>query len=100
MKLSQLLHGGVVTVNEDIDFSSPLESQIWSLNENISNIKYDSGLLLDIGWTNEFDTDGFFQINLIREGDWENPIYRRNVTFEDLPRELTKLLNQITKPPS
>ncbi len=92
MRLSELKYRGQATINEDIDFSLSKEEQIWSLNHNVMHVTYGSDLLLDVGWTNEFETEGFFRVNIIRGGDWDDPILLENVRFDDLPGRLVELI--------
>ncbi|GAB5525725.1 MAG: hypothetical protein Roseis2KO_35970 [Roseivirga sp.] len=95
MRLTEFNYRGQATIKEDIDFSLSKEEQIWSLNQNVMHVTYDSDLLLDVGWTNEFETEGFFQVNIIKGGDWDDPILLENVRFDDLPGRLVELIGFI-----
>lgn len=46
-----------------------------SLKEDMLQVSYESGYLLDVGWYPSFDPSGCFQIRVIKEYDWENPVH-------------------------
>ncbi|WP_139198646.1 hypothetical protein [Pseudomonas indica] len=54
-----------------VDFRSDL----YSLKEDMLQISYEGNFLLDVGWYPSFDPDGCFQIHVVKESDWENPLY-------------------------
>ena len=69
---------GRITYNDfDIDFSKPLEDQIFSLKEDLFQAEYNSKekYLIDIGWYPEMNPKGKFKIRVIKNFDWLNPLY-------------------------
>ena len=38
-------------------------------------VEFRKGYLLDVGWYPELDPSGNFKIQIIQNGDWENPAY-------------------------
>lgn len=68
--------GEVVYNNFHIISTKPIEEQWDNLHEDLIQVEYEGGLLLDIGWYPECDPTGRFIINLIKEYNWENPLKR------------------------
>jgi hypothetical protein len=68
------LHGKI-TYDE---FSSlqnfSIEHQLQNLKEDMLQVEYPSGFLLDVGWYPSFDTEGCFQVKIIKDFDWDFPI--------------------------
>ena len=67
----------------------PLSEQLESLTEDLIQIEYDNGYLIDIGWYPEYDAEGNFIVQLIKDYNWENPIYKQGCK-ED--KQLKKIL--------
>ncbi|MCU1758341.1 hypothetical protein NTD84_01205 [Pseudomonas sp. 14P_8.1_Bac3] len=55
--------------NEDLD------GQVCSLKEDMLQVEYPAFLLLDVGWYPSFDPDGFFQVRVLKNYDWSEPLY-------------------------
>eukprot|EP01133_Synstelium_polycarpum_P000138 gene138-163_t len=51
-----------------------MESQVHLLKEDMLQVEYAGGLILDVGWYPSFDTHGGFRINVIRNYDWDRPV--------------------------
>ena len=77
--------GNIVYNELKIDFEKPLAAQENCLLEDLLQVEFSKGYSLDVGWYPEFDLSGNFKIQLIQNGDWENPVYC--VKCED-PEEL------------
>lgn len=62
-----------------IDFSfdekSKIEDLIDNLKEDLIHVEYNNGCLLDVGWYPEFQLDGCFRIIVVRNYNWETPIF-------------------------
>lgn len=54
----------------------PLADQLSELKEDLAQIWYPNGLLIDIGWHPEFSEEGVFLVTLIKDKDWEAPLMR------------------------
>ncbi|ULL16191.1 hypothetical protein DVH26_18110 [Paenibacillus sp. H1-7] len=70
---------GKVVLN-DLDFDPNLsyEEQIWSFKEDILQVRYHNGFILDVGWYPEFNLEiGSFNIVVVQMDDWLNPIFER-----------------------
>lgn len=79
MTLHSLLQG---TIEFD-ELSSIIDSHgenldIDSLKEDMLQVSYESGYLLDVGWYPSFDPSGLFQVRVIKEFDWEEPAHISN----------------------
>lgn len=74
MTLKSLLQG-TVEFNELSPIIDPHEDRLdfESLKEDMLQVSYGRGYLLDVGWYPSFDPSGCFQICVIKEYDWENP---------------------------
>lgn len=89
---------GKVTYNSfDISFDTPFEQQIFSLNEDLVQVEYEHGYLIDIGWYPECDPKGELILQLIHDNDWSNPV--KKVSVRDLASmyEKIKLMVNIIK---
>lgn len=56
-----------------IDFSQGIESQIMVLDEDLLQLSFKSGVIVDVGWYPAFETNGEFIITRISNGCWEAP---------------------------
>lgn len=69
---------GKIIYNEfHIDFSKPFSEQLDNLTEDLLQVKYTEGFLLDIGWYPEYEPNGQFIIQLIKGDTWDTPRYRK-----------------------
>lgn len=54
----------------------PLSVEGGVLKEDLAQIEYPNGNILDIGWYPEFSVSGAFVISVVQNGDWEGPIFQ------------------------
>ncbi|TNH41471.1 hypothetical protein [Photorhabdus luminescens] len=67
---------GVIIFNDfSISDDIPLENQLDELKEDMLQVEFPNGYLLDIGWRPSFEIDGQFKLALIKDFNWENPVY-------------------------
>ena len=59
-----------------VDLSRSLEAQADELTEDLAQVVYPGGMLLDIGWYPSMAVDGNFVVTVIRNEDWESPIFK------------------------
>ncbi|WEK08955.1 MAG: hypothetical protein P0Y51_28490 [Candidatus Pseudomonas colombiensis] len=52
----------------------PLTRQLDALKEDLLQVEYPGQLLLDVGWYPEFDKDGAFRVQVIKDQDWQQPL--------------------------
>ena len=70
------LNEGRIVYNEfDINFDEDFSNQENCLLEDLLQISYADGYLLDLGWYPEFDANGNFKMQVIKDGNWDSPIY-------------------------
>lgn len=65
-----------------IDFSQGVESQIMKLDEDLLQLSFKSGVIVDVGWYPAFDANGEFIINRIVHGCWDNPEFKYSVGWD------------------
>lgn len=67
---------GKITYNEfHINFDIPLEDEIDNLTEDLLQIEYDGGYILDVGWYPEFDIEGKLIVRVIKNCEWDKPLF-------------------------
>lgn len=54
--------------------SVSLKDQLSHLKEDLLQISYKNGYIIDLGWYPEFDINGMFKIYIIQNHQWDNPI--------------------------
>ncbi|HEY0685800.1 MAG TPA: hypothetical protein VGD45_25895 [Steroidobacter sp.] len=70
---------------DPIDESRPLADQTEDLKEDLAQIEYPAGIVLDVGWYPEFAATGNFVVCVVQQGDWERPLFRQDAfTTEEL----------------
>lgn len=67
--------GGTVT-HDDLSLLQDVEvaKQADLLKEDMLQVEFAGGYLLDVGWYPEFDATGGFRINVIKNYDWDRPV--------------------------
>ncbi|KMT53274.1 hypothetical protein [Pseudomonas fildesensis] len=50
-----------------------IEHQLNDLKEDMLQVEYPDGFLLDVGWYPSFDIKGNFNIKIIKDYQWESP---------------------------
>lgn len=89
------LKSGIVTYNDfEIDSNVSFEQQKWSFKEDILQIDFNKKYLIDIGWYPEFDSAGFFAVEVIENFDWSNPIFEKKCKdVASLKKHLQEAIN-------
>lgn len=75
-----------------IDFSKGIESQIMVLDEDLLQLSFESGIIVDVGWYPAFELSGKFIINRIVNGCWDTPSSKYYVGWDR-----NKLISKIRK---
>ena len=76
---------------DTIDESRPLADQNEHLKEDLAQIEFPAGVVLDVGWYPEFAATGNFVVCVVQQGDWERPLFRKDaVTTENLRARLVE----------
>lgn len=74
---SQISYDELSLLDEDLSF----DKQLFLLQEDLLQVKCRNNLyLLDVGWYPEFDIQGFFNVKIIKQYNWENPIFQKKAT--------------------
>ncbi|MDE5778972.1 MAG: hypothetical protein K2I10_10785 [Lachnospiraceae bacterium] len=91
------LQSGKITYNEfNIDFCVPYSEQVEELLEDLIQIEYENGYLIDLGWYPEYNPQGKFIVQVIKNYDWEKPIYMEQSRDEkQLEKIFLKAINLI-----
>lgn len=70
------IKGGIVVFDDfHIDENKPLENFLEDLKEDMLQVEFPGGFLLDIGWRPSFNIRGDFFVSLIKDYDWGAPIF-------------------------
>lgn len=80
MDIFDIKQGKIKYDNFNIDFTMPLNEQEDDLLEDLLQIEFPNNYLLDVGWYPENDIEGQFVLTLIKNFDWQNPIYKYSCT--------------------
>lgn len=82
--------GGTVT-HDDLSHLQDIAvaKQVDLLKEDMLQVEFAGGVLLDVGWYPEFDAAGGFRINVIKNYDWDLPLMA--LTAHETPELLEKL---------
>ena len=59
-----------------MDPSRSLQDQREDLKEDLAQVRYLNGLIVDVGWYPEFSEDGQFTVRVVADADWERPLFR------------------------
>lgn len=96
-KISSLLDfspGRIVYEEFIFDDEQELVEQVDKLDEDILQIEFPGGILLDVGWYPAFTRVGQFQVRVIRNFEWDAPIFYAEVTSMDVLRSVLEAARQ------
>lgn len=74
---------------------SGIEHQAHNLKEDMLQVEYSGGFLIDVGWYPSFDAKGHFQVKVIKDYEWDSPTLTLTARSIDALSELL-LLAQIS----
>ncbi|MDF2533933.1 MAG: hypothetical protein K0R18_90 [Bacillales bacterium] len=78
-----------VTYNEfNIDRKKPLNEQLDELKEDMLQAEF-GDYIIDIGYSSDFEEDGYFTVSLIKNKDWLDPFMQKRT--KDL-KQLEKIV--------
>lgn len=80
----------------NLDFHKKISEEVTSLDEDLFQLSFNDGVIIDIGWYPSFDTNGEFIIQVISDGDWENPSIKISSSWDknDLIKKLSSVLKR------
>lgn len=73
-----------------IDISLGIENNIDNLKEDLLQVELVNGNLLDVGWNPSFDIEGYFNVCVIKDYDWMEPLYLKKCNQWNDLNELIK----------
>ncbi len=83
----------------DIDPNVSFEQQIGSLREDLFQVSYDEKYIVDIGWFSDFDPQGNFIVQIIKNYDWEKPVYLKKTSdieqLNEFVKECAKIVREL-----
>lgn len=84
---------GVITLwdLDVLDEQFPAQEQLSELKEDLAQIAFSNGNLVDIGWYPEFDREGAFSVTVIQNSNWDQLLYQKSTS--DL-REVAAAIRQ------
>lgn len=53
----------------------PLSAQVELLKEDLAQIVYEGGIVVDVGWYPDGAWEGTFRVSVVRDGDWDQPLF-------------------------
>ncbi|MCG8710460.1 hypothetical protein JHU04_003753 [Brenneria sp. 4F2] len=65
-----------------IDFSREIDEQILVLDEDLLQLSFKSGVIVDVGWYPALEKEGKFIIYRITDGCWEDPECKYSVGWD------------------
>jgi hypothetical protein len=82
------LRTGVAEVHWGLEATQdPLDAERDSLREDLIQVSFDHGTIVDVGWLPDFSPGGSFVIQIVQDRDWESPIHKSTCrTLGDLRR--------------
>lgn len=98
MKIEKMLFSkGVIKYwNFNVDENIPFAEQEFELSEDLIQVEYENGKIIDVGWYPEFDINGHFVISMIEGQNWEKPVKKyiaKNVN--ELYKYICEITNEI-----
>ena len=76
-----------------LDPRRPLGDQAADLKEDLAQIQYPEGILLDIGWYPSFSSEGHFIVTVVRDSDWDEPLFaEKQGTLHELMQSLQRAI--------
>lgn len=71
-----LLENYVNAKEEETTLLTNEQGEKEALTEDLVQIEYENGYLIDLGWYPEYDSYGELLVQVIKNYDWESPIYK------------------------
>jgi hypothetical protein len=77
--------GSVTHLEEGILQNGSIEQLLDRLSEDLLQVHYNNGFVLDVGWYGEGIADGCFKVVAVQDGDWDKPLLEyRTQSLEEL----------------
>ncbi|ADL52132.1 hypothetical protein [Clostridium cellulovorans] len=93
---------GIVVYDEfSVAIEKPLGNQLWELKEDLLQVKYFDKYrniyIIDMGWYPEFNPLGKLKIVIVRNFQWDNPVYMRTGNIQDVYSILNDCIDYINR---
>ncbi|MBV7334327.1 hypothetical protein KFU94_40050 [Chloroflexi bacterium TSY] len=76
--------GSVVYEELALDNELTLADQVDRLNEDLLQVEFPGKVLLDLGWYPAFSNQGQFQVYVVRDANWDEPLFYAEVASLDV----------------
>ncbi|MFC4601149.1 hypothetical protein [Cohnella hongkongensis] len=88
---------GIIVYNDlVINVNESLDNQFENLKEDLLQVSYEDKLIIDVGWFPSFSKNGSFRVVVIKDYDWEKPIYRNACrSVEELIKHLEESVSVV-----
>lgn len=87
-----------IHINFNLVKEISLDKQTDKLKEDLIQIIYKNGYLLDVGWYPEFDINGSFKTVIINNYDWDRPILSKTCdNLNSLHKQIIECIEIIKK---
>jgi hypothetical protein len=89
---------GIVTYDGfEVNPLIPYEQQTTNLEQDLLQVSYlEDKYIIDIGWGPDYDPEGSFVIRIIKDCDWDKPLYEKETrSFPELENYLQECINLI-----
>ncbi|MET4861622.1 hypothetical protein [Morganella morganii] len=89
-------NGTVVFDDFNISENTSLSEQLDELKEDMLQIYFPNGYVLDVGWRPSFEINGQFKLLLIKDYNWECPVYADSLSsVSELKKSIEIALSKI-----
>ncbi len=78
-----------------ISFEKAFDQQLESLTEDLIQVEYEQGFIVDIGWYPEYDPKGSLVVQLIKDENWDKPVEKAIVANMDEMRDAIKRMKSV-----
>ena len=65
---------------DGLEATEPLKNQLDELKEDLAQVRFGARAVLDVGWYPEFKSSGRFVVLVVRDGEWDTPIFNEAAT--------------------
>ena len=75
------------------------DEDVWELfTQDLLQIKYERrGILIDLGWTPEADPEGSYELTILENEDWDNPLYHyESKSKDDIVKKINYWLKKVS----
>lgn len=79
---------------DELNPALPVDQQPDLLKEDLAQVRYANGLLIDLGWYPDSEASGKFRVVVIQNENWESPLFDETAqNLADLKRRLDRAVS-------